>query len=407
MAERHPVIEVMADRSYRSFWVSSFLSAIIYGGARFAWVWVVLELTDSAADAALVGGFALGLPNLLFSLPAGAFADRFDRRLIVISASLFATGVLIVTGLLTSADRLGLNAALLSAFALGATASIVQPIHTAMVPQLVPSHLHLTGIALQNLSLQSSFFIGAIVTGALIEGVGAGAGFLVLAGLQAASGLSMLPVRLPPPISSQRKASRPSILRSVRDGLGYSLVHQPLRSLTITNFVIGIISASLAILLPDVARNELGRDAFSASLLVAAVIPGMVLMTLWLAARPNLTGRGILTLVGLFSVVPLLAIPGLSDSYWLTLVSVVFWGTPMGLLVTLLRQLTQENTSQEMMGRVMSVVHVFSRGTLPVASVGILLLIKIVPASDALVIVGAAVFFVAVAIAANPAIRKL
>ncbi|MDH4148545.1 MAG: MFS transporter, partial [Acidimicrobiia bacterium] len=151
---RHPIVEVMADRSYRSFWVSSFLSAIIFGGARFAWVWVVLEATDSSADAALAGGFALGLPNLLFSLHAGAYADRFDRRKMVIGASLFATVVLVVTALLAHADRLGLVAALATAFGLGMTVSVTQPVQTAMVPQLVPPRLHLTGIALQNMSLQ-------------------------------------------------------------------------------------------------------------------------------------------------------------------------------------------------------------------------------------------------------------
>ncbi len=403
---RHPVAEVMADRSYRSFWISSFLSAIIFGGARFAWVWVVLEATDDAGSAALAGGVALGLPNLLFSLPAGAYADRFDRRLIVMGASAFGAASLVAAAVLAGADRLTLVPALITAFGLGTAVSVIQPIHTAIVPQLVPTHLHLTGIALQNMSLQSSFFVGSLLSGALLQVFGAAAAFFVLAGFQVASGLAMLPVKLRA-VELATETSRPSLARSIADGLRYALSTQPLRGLTVTNFVIGLISASLAILLPEVARNELGRGAFSASLLVTAIIPGMVLMTLWLASSPGLGRRGALTLVGLFSVVPLLVVSGLSSNYWLTLANVLLWGTPMGLLVTLLRQLTQESTSDEMMGRVMSVVHVFSRGTLPLASLGLLFLLRFVSAGRALEIVGAAVFVIGIGIARTREIRRL
>ncbi|MEZ5408533.1 MAG: MFS transporter [Acidimicrobiales bacterium] len=406
---RHPIAEVMADPSYRAFWLSSFLSSIIFGGARFAWVWVVLEATDSPADAALAGGIALGLPNLLFSLPAGAYADRFDRRRMVLAASAFATAVLLVTAALAAVDRLSLAAALATAFALGITVSIVQPVQTAMVPQLVPPRLHLTGIALQNLSLQSSFFVGSLVTGALIDLTGAAATFLILAALQAASGLFMLPITFRPADAAPAGTGvvRPTLRRSISDGLRYTLRHQPLRSLAIANFVIGLVSASTAILLPEVARDELGKGAFAASALVAGIIPGMVVTTFWLASKPGLGGRGRLAIVGLFSVVPLMVISGLSKSYWLTLGNVLFWGVPMGFMATLLRQLTQEATSEEMMGRVMSVVHLFSRGTLPVASLGLLFLTRSLPAHDGLVVVGVGVALIATGIAGTPAVRRL
>ena len=73
-------------------------------------------------------------------------------------------------------------------------------------------------------------------------------------------------------------------------------------------------------------------------------------------------------------------------------------GAPIGLFVTLVRQLTQEHTAPEMMGRAMGVLHVLSRGTLPVASFGLLLLTRFVSPSTSLVLVAAlvAVFFVGV-----------
>ena len=116
---------------------------------------------------------------------------------------------------------------------------------------------------------------------------------------------------------------------------------QPLRSLAVANLVIGLISAATAVLVPAVAEGELGQGAFAASLLVSALTPGMLVTTLMLASRPSVGHQGVLFFVGLFSVIPMMVIVGLSGSYPLSLAAVLFWGAPIGLFVVLVRQLAQ------------------------------------------------------------------
>ena len=133
---RHPVLEVMSERSYRNYWISVFLSSLIFGGARFTWVWLVIK---SPSQAALVGGIALGLPHLLFGIPAGVWADRVDRRRLVCWASLAMAVVLALSAWLEHTDRMDLAVACATAAALGTLIAVVQPTQTAMVPELVPA----------------------------------------------------------------------------------------------------------------------------------------------------------------------------------------------------------------------------------------------------------------------------
>ena len=181
---------------------------------------------------------------------------------------------------------------------------------------------------------------------------------------------------------------------------------QPLRSLAVANLVIGLISAATAVLVPAVAEGELGQGAFAASLLVSALTPGMLLTTLVLASRPSVRHQGVLFFVGLFSVVPMMVMVGLSDSYPLSLATVLFWGVPIGLFVVLVRQLAQATAEPEMIGRVMGVLHVVSRGSLPIASFGLLLLTRTVSAGTALALTGVIVALIAGWTLLTPELRR-
>ena len=97
---------------------------------------------------------------------------------------------------------------------------------------------------------------------------------------------------------------------------------------------------------------------------------------------------------------------GVSHVYWVSLLSSLFWGAPIGLFVTLVRQLTQEHTAPEMMGRAMGVLHVLSRGTLPLVSFGLLWLTKVVSPSTVLVLLAGLVGAVALGIATTGELRR-
>src|SRR4051794_28943870 len=79
-------------KSFRRVWLASLLSnlgSLIQGvGAA----WAMTQLTSSANKVALVQT-ALMLPIMLISMPAGAVADMYDRRIVaLLSLSISLTG---------------------------------------------------------------------------------------------------------------------------------------------------------------------------------------------------------------------------------------------------------------------------------------------------------------------------
>jgi MFS family permease len=97
---------------------------------------LVLHLTGSALNAATVYILEY-LPFLLLSLPGGVYADRFDRRRLLIAGDLAAAAITVVIGVLvtTGVDRLWpLYAA---ALLLGCVEPIYHPAFQSLLPNLV------------------------------------------------------------------------------------------------------------------------------------------------------------------------------------------------------------------------------------------------------------------------------
>jgi MFS family permease len=85
-ALRHPV--------FRTYWTGMLVSLVGTWMQSTAQSYLVYELTGSALKTGMVV-FAFSLPSLLFSLPGGAVADRYDRRRLLLglqSAFLLSTG---------------------------------------------------------------------------------------------------------------------------------------------------------------------------------------------------------------------------------------------------------------------------------------------------------------------------
>src|SRR5688572_32929848 len=92
--------------AFRGIWVANVLAGIAMGTSRFAFVWLIGDLTGWDPAVAVLG-VVIGLPALLLSAQAGALADRLAPRrfgvsLLASTSVLFAaTAVLVPTRLMT------------------------------------------------------------------------------------------------------------------------------------------------------------------------------------------------------------------------------------------------------------------------------------------------------------------
>ena len=365
-AER-PLREVLRIVAFRRFLAAQFLSALVNGTLRFVLVWLTLELTDWKPAVGLVG-LALGVSALVVAVPAGAISDRVDRRLLFVRLSFLTAVVLAMATALVASGVAGVAIVALCAAVLGGLLAMVSPAVQAMVPALVPRERLMSGVALQLMSMNVAMMLGVVAGGAAITIAGDAGGLGLLAVLEALAAFLMIGVRVP--VSAPAPAGgRPRLRVDIAEGLRWAVAHEPVRSLLGVVLVIGFMWSGVQLLLPDLARDELGQEALGAGVLFAPLGLGMIVTTVALGSRAAIERRGrLLALVFTANAGPLVVLIGLSRSYGLTLALMAVWGIGGGVVMTMQRTMLQEHTPDHMMGRAMGVNTLGMLGSFPLAA---------------------------------------
>lgn len=363
-----PLGQTVAIRSFRRYWMSTFCFFLGFGTQRFTFIWLVLELSDNAALAG-VTAFALGIPAFFISLPAGAYADRIDRRSMVVWTNIAGGAVSAAVAVLIWTDVMTVTLAIVMALATGVTVAATQPPMTAMIPTIVPRERLMNGIVLRTMGQNLAMVLGAAVGGVVIDVWDIGGAFVILTLTYVLSTIAMLQVRMAAPATATGAGSRPSIRTSVREGLAFIHREPGLLGLMVLLAVIGFMMLGpVFVLIPDIARDDLGQGATGASILFAVTSAGMLAMSIFLASMRHVPHKGAVLLVTLviggFTVIGI----GASTWYLLTAVIMFLWGLGGGIMVNLNQTLAQTHTPDEMMGRVMSVVTLAIAGMMPLGS---------------------------------------
>src|SRR6202044_525011 len=126
-----------AHRDFRRYQLARVMVIMGAEAQAVAVAWQVYQITHRAIDLGYTG-LVLFLPGLLFILPAGHVADRFDRRHVILvcyTLQAVCTAVLFRFGW-TGIDRVWPIFALL--FVVGTGRAFSGPASSALVPHLVP-----------------------------------------------------------------------------------------------------------------------------------------------------------------------------------------------------------------------------------------------------------------------------
>ncbi len=353
------------SRPFTFLWINTFGFALVQATQRFAFVWLVLEIGQGSGAAGLVV-FMLGIPVLFVTIPAGVLADRMDRRILVLISQLAAVLVTIVAAVISLADAMSTGIALALAFGVGATVAVGLPVRNAIIPSVVDRNRLLNGVVMMSMSQNISQIAGPAFGGLAIALWGIGGAFLAQAIVLLVGTLALVPLRVP-------RARGTSVYRNplseLGDGLRFVWGHQGIRMLIVMLFISGLfMMGPFAALLPKIAKDELGREAFAASLLFVFMGVGMVTSSLRLASMPRLRNKGGWFISSLILGGVVLAGLGLSPWYGLTAAIMFIGGMSAGVFMNLNQTLIQANTPDEMMGRVVSIHTLGLQGIGPLGS---------------------------------------
>ena len=234
---------------------------------------LMATLSPSPLLVALVQA-ATTLPIFLFALPAGALADIFDRRRLLIVMSAFlalnaaALAYVVYFGLITPVLLL------LFTLAAGTGAAFVMPVWHAIVPELVPRSDLTKAVTLNSLGINVSRAIGPAIGGLLIAGAGLAAPFA----LNAVSFLVVIAALLWWRQKKMPNHHLPSerFFGAIRLGLRYARESKPMRATMLRALGFFLFASCYWALLPLIARTRLEGGVEFYGLLVTFIGIGAV-----------------------------------------------------------------------------------------------------------------------------------
>lgn len=160
--------KIFLNRNLTLLWAGQVASQSGDSIYQIGLIWLVLEMSGSEAVTGLAA-MSMYLPAVALSVFAGAAADRFPRRTIMLVSDGFRT-VLIL--LIPAAFYLGIvspGILAINAFAIAIAATFFNPARDSFIPQIVPSEKLVDANSLIQTSWQFSLLIGPAIAGLLLH----------------------------------------------------------------------------------------------------------------------------------------------------------------------------------------------------------------------------------------------
>jgi MFS family permease len=357
---RQRVFRSLAQRNYRLFAAGHAISVVGTWMQRVAQDWLVLELTDSPVAIGVTTALQF-TPTLLFGMWGGVLVDRLDRQRTIMATQGAAAVLATVLAAATIADVVTLGLVYLLALLLGLVTVVDVPARQAFITELVEPADYVNAQALNSTVHNAGRLVGPALAGGLIAWVGPGAAFALnavsfLAVLVALARMDRALLRHSPVLPKARGQAR--------EGLGYVWRHPQLRACMALVAVVALFGQNFRVVLPVLAREELGGGAATYGWLMSALGLGAVLGALVSAARRTPAPRSLLLATVAFGVASLVSagVPGLT----LALAAMVGVGVSNITFNTLARTLLQLGTDLRMQGRVLALHGLVFLGSTPI-----------------------------------------
>ena len=228
--------------------------------------WLVLELTDSPWQVALIGFYRMA-PLLAVGFLSGPAIDRFGRRNIILASQ--ATNLLVsaVIVLLLWTGRIAFWHLAVSALILGITWAIDWPARRTLVPDLVGKARTVDAVLLESVVQNISRIIGPFLSGTLIDAFGATGCYATLTGINGLALLCLLGLSRQP---VARDPDAPSPWALIVEGLRYVRRNQPIFGVLLITLVMNLLAFPYLALLPVFARDILNQGPVGLGILGTA-----------------------------------------------------------------------------------------------------------------------------------------
>jgi predicted MFS family arabinose efflux permease len=365
---RSGMFRALSHRNYRLFWTGAFLSNVGTWMQAVAQGWLVLQLTNSPFWLGL-DAFMATAPGFVLTLLGGVFADRIDRRRLLLYTQVVAGLAALTLAALVATSVVNRWMVLGFSFVTGCCMSLASPSYLALTYDLVGREDLANAIALNSTQFQLSRVVGPTLAGVAFRIFG-------LAGCFFANGLSFIAVvaslwmvrmepgsNAPAPGEKQR-----AIWRDLMEGLQYVRNRPRVSSLLLLSAVSSLFGAPYFSMVPIYARDIFHLGETGLALLMGTAGAGALFAALLVAYLGDFRRKGWFVLGGamLFGI----CITGFALSSRLKLSLMFLFGLGFAFVcsIAITNTLLQKLVTDQMRGRVMSMFVLSFIGTLPIGN---------------------------------------
>jgi predicted MFS family arabinose efflux permease len=349
---------------FRLLWFGACTSSIGTWMQEVAQNWLVLEMTNSARLLGL-DAFLGDIPIFLFSLVGGVFADRMDRRKLLMISQIIQLASALTLAALIATHTVKIWHILISSFVVGTAQSFGGPAYSALVPSLVEKEDLPNAIALNSIQFNLARVIGPVLGGLAFRYVGAAWCF----GLNALSFVAVIVSLLSLRINFKPPRTADSILTGMKQGFGFIRRQGAMEMLIVIAFGMTALAIPMITFLPVFAKNIFRGNELTYTLLLVASGLGSITGALTVAALGNVPNKGRIALSMLIALGAGITGFASSTSVVMSCILLFISGGVMMCAFAMIASLVQLITPNDMRGRVMSVYNVAFRGGMPFGSV--------------------------------------
>jgi MFS family permease len=345
-------------RDYRLVWIASVCNAAAIQVRNVASLYQVYEISGSALQLGITG-FLQALPFVIFGLFAGALADSFDRKKLLVVTAVIQLIPSLLLGILTLIGAIQAW----HVYTLGFVGALVEvfnwPARAALIPRLVPPSYLMNAVTLNTIIIQTSFLLGPAIGGVLIDQTGLAATYFITIGMLLPAGVAILAMRASGVPQGERRRVN---LRSIFEGVEFIWIQRIILSLFLLDFGVTLVGFYRPIL-PIFAADVLKSGASGLGVLYGAPSAGAVLGSVVLLMAGDVKRKGVMVVIAAVVFAGSLALLGISQWFSMAVVATLILGFTDSLSVAIRRTVVQLLAPDGMLGRASSLITIFAQAT--------------------------------------------
>ena len=345
-------------RAFLFVWVGALVSNVGTWMETTALSFYVAD-TSNVRSSGLVAAAGF-LPSAVLSPVGGAFADRFDRRRIMITTNTISGCIAAAVAMLVASGNA--TPLRLAGFSLlgGCTMAIGFPAFQATLPDLVPSEHLVAAIGLSSTQWNLGRILGPTAAAVAISIGGISSALWVNAASYLAVVAAVILARIPRRVGIHR-----SVLQAARDGIHFARSTPAVRAMVPIMATTVFLAAPFLGFVAQMATNVLGRGQGGTSMLVTAQGIGAVTAGASMGALSARFGVRNVMAGAVLLLVPALVLYGLSPSIWFAGVALILAGGCYMAALSSFTSITQQSATSEVRGRAMVVNNFLLGSTYP------------------------------------------